>query len=347
MKYYICEGEYTEQYNASSKAREDAEIICKKEGYKEYFVKTKYGVEKNKLLKVKQIMVYFLNYFQWKKIMKDIKENDEIIVQYPLRNTTIGFSKILKILNKKKIKTTVLIHDLDSLRYPEVLHCKLDDKKILKEFQKVITHNKKMTKYLEQLGVDKNKMVELQLFDYIYEKDIVKIEPKRENEVIIAGNLSTSKAGYLGKINKISEVKFGLFGIGYEKKEEDKNITYNGSYTPSELIENINGKYGLIWDGEDTETCKGAYGEYLKYNNPHKASLYTLVQIPLIVWEKSALADFVIKNNIGIVVDNLNDLRIELDKVSKEQYENMIVNLKELSMRVKKGGFLIEAINKK
>ena len=39
--YYICEGEKEGKYNASSKARNDAEKILEKNGYEKYFVNTK------------------------------------------------------------------------------------------------------------------------------------------------------------------------------------------------------------------------------------------------------------------------------------------------------------------
>jgi hypothetical protein len=32
---------------------------------------------------------------------------------------------------------------------------------------------------------------------------------------------------------------------------------------PEELIKNLQGRYGLVWDGDALDTCSGLTGEYL------------------------------------------------------------------------------------
>ena len=38
MNYYVCEGTPNGEYNASSKARKDVEIILDRLGYEKYFI---------------------------------------------------------------------------------------------------------------------------------------------------------------------------------------------------------------------------------------------------------------------------------------------------------------------
>ncbi|NRO11242.1 Beta-1,6-galactofuranosyltransferase WbbI [Lactobacillus helveticus] len=50
-------------------------------------------------------------------------------------------------------------------------------------------------------------------------------------------------------------------------------------------------------------------GNYLRYNDPHKLSLYLASGIPVIIWKKAAEAKFVEENKVGITVDSLEDYR--------------------------------------
>lgn len=59
-----------------------------------------------------------------------------------------------------------------------------------------------------------------------------------------------------------------------------KNL--EGSYMPEELPEKLEAKYGLVWDGLEITSCEGTFGQYLKYNNPHKFSLYMAAGIAVI-----------------------------------------------------------------
>lgn len=56
-------------------------------------------------------------------------------------------------------------------------------------------------------------------------------------------------------------------------------------------------------------TCNGGFDEYLKYNNPHKFSLYLAARVSVIVWSQSTLANFVRGNEIGLCRDCLQDLK--------------------------------------
>ena len=54
----------------------------------------------------------------------------------------------------------------------------------------------------------------------------------------------------------------------------------------------------------------------MKINASHKASLYLASQKPLIVWNQSALANFVEDNKLGITIDSLEDIEKELLELS-------------------------------
>ena len=352
MKYYIIEGKPDGEYNASSKARIDVEKILEKNNIEKYYVNTTYGVQTNKLMKWKQLLTYRSNLKVWNKELSKLKENDTVFIQYPILNTTSNLEKIIKKYKEKGITFVAIIHDMDSLRYkPEIqgkmLYARVceEDKNILKAMDYIIAHNYSMKNELIKMGNEENKIIELQLFDYLLDKEPKKIERTKNDPIRIAGNLSPEKAKYLGQLNTL-EVPFNLFGVGYVDSMGGDKIFYKGKFKPEELLDYLEGSFGLVWDGISLDTCTGGFGEYLKYNNPHKASLYLTAGIPVIVWEQSALARFVKENNVGITINSLNELKEKLEKISEKEYKGMLKNTKVISDKTKNGMFLTEAINK-
>ena len=89
MKYYVCEGTPEGKYNASTKAREDVEYILSKLGFEKFYIPTKYGVQKNKLLKFKQFIDYKKNFKIWTNTISKLQKGDILLIQYPLINTMI------------------------------------------------------------------------------------------------------------------------------------------------------------------------------------------------------------------------------------------------------------------
>lgn len=351
MKYYICEGSTAEgKYNATSKARADAENILNRNGYKPYSIHTTNCVKKNKLLKILQFFGYIKNYIIWKKEIKKIPNYSIVVIQYPIIYTALFFKSILKKLNKMNITTIALIHDLDSIRLKETdglrfKRAKYEDMELPREFSYVISHNEKMTQKLLEFGVKKNKIINLNLFDYLSDVKIEINKRGKDKPIIIAGNLSTEKAGFLKELNKIKKIKFNLYGKGLDI-ELNKNINYKGSFLPDELSENLEGSFGLVWDGTSIYKINGTYGNYMKYNNPHKISLYISSELPVIVSSESALAPFVTKNKIGITVKSLKELENVIPKITEKEYNEMLNNIKKISIKIKIGDYLTEAINK-
>ena len=144
----------------------------------------------------------------------------------------------------------------------------------------------------------------------------------------------------------MSNVQFNLFGANYTSKLCDYNIFYFGAFLPNDLIQNLQGKYGLVWDGDTIETCSGGKGEYLRINNPHKLSLYLAIGLPVIIWDAAAEADFVLKEHVGITVKSLYELSDKLSKVSDSDYENMKHNAQIVGARLRNGEYMTKAIKK-
>lgn len=326
MKYYLKEF-YVKEKHAGSKARLDAEKIMLEEGYQPFFQNN----DSNPIT---------------------LTENDVLILQFPLLWHSLKTLILTKLLRKRKFKAYLLIHDIESLRNRSIksfqdvkyaiLHF-LQNKTVLERVDGIIAHNDKMKAVLVQLGIPEEKIISLEIFDYLIpDYEVKKTYEKRT--VLLAGNFDIKKTKYARQLPDNPE--FSIYGINFEEENLPKNVHYKGAFSPEELPYYLEGGFGLVWDGDSPYTCSGMFGEYLKMNNPHKASLYLATGFPIIVWRQSALADFVSKNNCGILVDSLFEIAETLKSIHKKDYQELIENSKKIGEKIRQGYFLKTALEK-
>ena len=326
MKYYLKEF-YVKEKHAGSKARLDAEKIMLEEGYQPFFQNN----DSNPIT---------------------LTENDVLILQFPLLWHSLKTLILTKLLRKRKFKAYLLIHDIESLRNRSIksfqdvkyaiLHF-LQNKTVLERVDGIIAHNDKMKAVLVQLGIPEEKIISLEIFDYLIpDYEVKKTYEKRT--VLLAGNFDIKKTKYARQLPDNQE--FSIYGINFEEENLPKNVHYKGAFSPEELPYYLEGGFGLVWDGDSPYTCSGMFGEYLKMNNPHKASLYLATGFPIIVWRQSALADFVSKNNCGILVDSLFEIAETLKSIQKKDYQELIENSKKIGEKIRQGYFLKTALEK-
>ena len=340
----VIDTKYEDTFTATSKAREDVNKILTKNKFL-----IKYIIIKSKNL----FLNIFLNYIQLKKILKNIPKNSTLLFQYPFDSMSYRYSKIIKkYCLKNNIKSIVLIHDINLLRTTSnigKLYFKYYIKKFkfLNNFNIIICYNSRMKDYLVTNNVEESKIICLKLFDYLINDSAKKSDNYDFKSVIVAGNLSESKAGYLYKLNdlNIDEYHYDLYGMNYSG-EVNKRIVYRGVFKSDKPREKIKDGFGLVWDGNSYNECDGNFGKYLEWNNPHKFSLYMASGIPVIVWSKSALSDFVKENEVGVVVDSLCELNDFFKNLDYEQYRKYVSNVKKIQKKVINGEFLTQTIKR-
>jgi hypothetical protein len=108
----------------------------------------------------------------------------------------------------------------------------------------------------------------------------------------------------------------------------------------------MEGSFGLVWDGETTQTCSGTYGEYLRINDPHKASLYLASGMPVIIWKEAALADYILKNGCGIAVDSIEEIPARVKELTPGEYETIRTNTIKIAGRLRGGRYTVRALGK-
>lgn len=339
--------------NVAFKAPDDIEEICQKRDFKRFSVECFPG-RKNILYQKIWIATYCVGW--WVKLYNLLKPGDIVLYQHPLYGIRIAMSWIRKAHIEKGCKFIALIHDLPTLRGH--IHGSpkgnkktetLSDTELLKCFDAVICHNMKMREYLIGQGFNADRLISLEIFDYLMDRDITDEKCNLTCSVAIAGNLNIHKSAYIYKINdrgNNSGLQINLFGSGVSSDHLTEKMNWYGSFDPDELPLKLKGSFGLVWDGNSAETCSGNMGNYLRYNNPHKTSLYLAAGLPVIIWREAAMADFIIKHNVGIVVDSLYELENKINNVTDEEYRTMRSNAIEIGRRLRKGCYFQTALDK-
>lgn len=329
------------QNHAGSKAPDDIAHILDELNYKRLNIQ--YRTRSSFFQK---LIDYLRVYFSISFVSKTIKTNSVLFIQYPFPFKDFVFKKLMQVLyllKKKNVKIISLLHDVDELRFNnEKNRNKLDQLNLLSDC--LIVHNEKMIDYLISRNFDSKKLVNLQIFDYLQD-ELINKKITYSNTVTIAGSLDVSKAGYLKYLKNLNNVNFKLYGPFYHAGlVGGKNIEYEGVLAPSELPGKLTTGFGLIWDGTSIDRCDGLMGNYLRYNNPHKMSLYLSAGLPVIIWSEAAQANFVKKYNVGLVVDSINELDAKMKTLSETKYFEFVESVKSLSEKLRIGFFTKNAV---
>ncbi|MBR6985668.1 MAG: hypothetical protein IKH75_19500 [Ruminococcus sp.] len=351
MIYYVGIQNQIRQ-TAGAKAPTDIMELCDKRGY--HLLPITLPNEKWPKI-VQNIWKYKQSIKFWKSVTNILKNGDILIYQHPLYVGRL----LHKYINKMKsngVHLIVLIHDLETLRKGiegavnanESANQKIEGS-LFKKFDSVICHNEKMKKYMINQGYSEKQLVSLEIFDYLHDCPVKEEIQRSENaSICIAGNLLKTKSGYIYHIHDNGnnpELDVNCYGLSFDTNVSNKNLIYHGSFPSAELPRELTSDFGLVWDGPEASSCVGNIGEYLKYNNPHKASLYLSSGLPIIVWDQAAIADFVVSKKVGFTIANLKDLQMKIDNISEQEYEIIKKNTIEVSKLLRNGYFFYKALD--
>lgn len=164
----------------------------------------------------------------------------------------------------------------------------------------------------------------------------------RSPTAVFAGNLKYEKFIYhLHELDWKSST-LNVYGPNFDASSfvSCTAVTYCGELPPDALATEVADSYGLCWEGDSLDRCRGKISAYLKYTNPYKVSFYLALGLPVILSKQMAAASFIEQNNAGVAIDSLRKLPEVLTAISEQEYQSMCENCLRLSQKLRHGYFL-------
>jgi hypothetical protein len=126
-------------------------------------------------------------------------------------------------------------------------------------------------------------------------------------------------------------------------KITSRNVKWGGEFSPEQIVLELKSDFGLIWDGDSINECDAILGSYLRYNNPHKFSLYMAAGIPVIAPANAAIGVLIKEHNVGILVESLYDLNhLQIDQ---KEYNILRQNCRVINAKITTGDFFLNALS--
>lgn len=335
--FYISRN-YKYSTNAASKPKMDCEAILAKAGFKNL------GFAQSNLKS--SALGAIISFFGISWGLLRLPLSSVLCMQYPLSkffNYKMGVAKL------KGCRVILIVHDVKTL-----MGKNRDPKKEMKRFNRadlLFLHNPEMIQWFTDQGY-RGKMVSLDLFDYLLApgQALPPLPQSAGNEIVFAGGLGMEKSAFLYQLDRLPGLNFSLklFGNGFQRdKVPDPSVLdYQGTFPPDRVMEHLKGHFGLVWNGNAIRECDGDFGKYIQYNNPHKTSLYLLAGLPIIIWDKAAVARVVEAEKIGICISSLEELSQKLAGLDAETYLGMVGNVEGIRNKIAQGHFLQRAMDR-
>lgn len=336
-KHRLCyiSRNYYDLNGAGSKAKVDNEDTLAEIGA------TNLGLKRT--VKNNKILGFFLDLTGIIRACLLLKRDDVLFLQYPVKKY---FTFLCKIAKLKGAKTISLIHDIGSIRTHRLTPAQ--EVQRLSHSDYILASNLKMKEWLKAHGM-KRPMGALGLFDYrspLFNQDTRTFSPQ-DIKVAYAGALHVKKNPFLIQLSsKLNSWNLVIYGNkeGLKGWKENERIQHQGFMPSDDFIHTVDADFGLVWDGDSLETCSGVFGEYLKWNSPHKVSFYLRSGLPVIIWKEAAVASIIEQRGAGITINTLQELEEKLKTLTVDGYAKMKENAKCLSKELNSGHFLRQAL---
>ena len=332
-------------YHAGSKATADIAAIAEGKGFRRLPVRMDTTAD-TKLAKLQRQRGYLRDWHAADRAVRAAGRDAVVLLQHPFHYPQLTRERTLRRWKQGGCRFICLVHDVEELRgfrYNE--YYRREFAVMLELADALIVHNAAMARFFAERGVPEHKLVRLEVFDYLQPRPNTAL-PAFSRCVTVAGNLDVQKCGYIGELAQLSGVELRLFGPNFpDVLQACPHIRYGGCLSPEELPQRLTAGFGLVWDGSSIDGCRGPSGRYLRYNNPHKLSLYLSSGLPVVIWSQAAEAAYVRQHGVGLCVDTLTDLCTALAAVTAEDYAAMAQRVQGEQSRLLAGHYAARALD--
>lgn len=267
-------------------------------------------------------------------IFASVGYGDIVIFQYPAWNGT-GFDEIFvrRLKNYKGLKLIFFVHDIPSLMFENNRYLLGRQIEILNLAEVVILPSQAMAEFLVSHGMTVKKIVIQKMWDFPIPVDGT-IRPEFRKVINFAGNPESWKFGF------VKEWKYDQVELRVTAQEDEwangRNVSFLGWFNNDIFLVNAlrkSGGFGLVWTDNDY------WSEYMMLNANYKISAYLAAGIPVIVNNRIAERETILRKNLGVAVDSLDEAVSKVENMNKAQYNKMADNVAAFSGLIRENYF--------
>ena len=267
-------------------------------------------------------------------IIASVGYGDIVIFQFPTWNG-IHFDEALvrRLKSYRGLKKIFFVHDIPSLMFKENRSLLARYIAFFNQADLIILPSQRMLDFLYAEGLSVKKAVIQKMWDFPVAIDQTVI-PAFRKVINFAGNPDLPKFEFVKDWNYGG----GELRVTAEKGDwaQGKKIGFLGWFKNDiSLLTALrkSGGFGLVWTNDPY--C----GEYMKMNANYKFSAYLAAGIPVIVSNCIAERDTVVRKNLGLAVDSLDEAVNRIENMSDAQYNDMTANVAVFSELIRDGYF--------
>ena len=272
-------------------------------------------------------------------IIASVSGGDIVIFQFPTWNAFKFDEALIKRLNYyNSLKKITFVHDMKSLMFENNRYLLSREIAFMNQTDLVILPSQKMADFLYGKGLTVKKTVIQRMWDFPVAVD-QSFRPKFERVVNFAGKPD------LEKFRFVKDWKYDEVELRVTAAEGDwargKNISFLGWFDDDTFLADAlrhSGGFGLLWS-EDPY-----FSEYMKLNASYKLSAYLAAGIPVVVKSSIAEKDTIIRGNLGLVVESLDEAVERIAAMSREEYDRMADAVAVFSNLVRESWFAKRAL---
>lgn len=267
-------------------------------------------------------------------IIASVGYDDIVIFQYPTWNDIIFDKTLIRRLSQYRgLKKIFFVHDVLSLMFESNRYLLKEHIEFFNQADLLILPSRRMADILHREGLTVKKTVIQKMWDFPIMVDQT-VTPRFRKVINFAGNPDLRKFDFAKEWNYDS-VELRVTA-GKEEWALGKNICFLGWFNNDIFLVNAlrnSGGFGLVWTNDSY--C----GEYMEINANYKLSAYLAAGIPIIVKNSIAERDTIVRKNLGLAVDSLDEAVSRIENMNEDQYSEMLSNVALFSELIRDGYF--------
>lgn len=266
--------------------------------------------------------------------------NEIAVMQSPTWNDIRFDESFIQTLNLYGgMKKVIFIQDVQPLMYENQRNELGRWINLYNQADLIIAPSQNMVEFLRSEGLTVEKVVIQKMWDYVVSID-GGIKPPFRKVINLAANPDMDAKSAFAKEWGYDDVQLAVTADGGDWAQ-GKNVSFLGWFRNDNLLVNAlrkNGGFGLVWS-EDSY-----WREYMKMNAPYMLSTYLAAGIPVIVPIGMAEQDTVIRKNLGLVVESLDEAVERIGQMGETEYRQMAEDVEQFAFLLREGYFTKKAL---